>query len=213
MNNSTEQLLRTKSNNLLATSTNEDSLNRPIAIEDFNRYSQANQFKTTYHLMDNMPIPSKEYFIPKYTGFVPGMKSENSFGNSFTKASRDQLELFDKRQRNHETKEYLLLCDTNKNRSIYNPLSKAIGSFFMKNKECPFGIEKHEYDSTRSQSGYSINLLAKSPAGIICPNFIEPIENNKTEYRSHYNQQTTFHYKCPLYSTGILKQSHSRSYV
>lgn len=68
------------------------------------------------------------------------------------------------------------------------------------------------YDFTLNQSGYSINLLAKSPAGIICPTFIEPPENHKTEYGSHYNQKPSFHYKCPLYSTGILKQSNSKLY-
>lgn len=43
---------------------------------------------------------SKSYHIPNYAGYVPGMRTQNPFGKTFTKASIEEIKHFDNRRAN-----------------------------------------------------------------------------------------------------------------
>jgi hypothetical protein len=60
--------------------------------EDFNSWTKKNLYRTS---TADMHRPSsqgnKDYVIPGYSGVVPGVKSDNNFGKTFTKISREQF--------------------------------------------------------------------------------------------------------------------------
>lgn len=62
------------------------------------------------------------HYVPNYKGFVPGMKSENPFAESFTKLANKSISNFDTKRFAQET------YQKNTYDWKYNPLSKSIGS-------------------------------------------------------------------------------------
>lgn len=104
MKNSTEQLLEIKSQKLRAVSTREPSRYRQVQSQDFVGYDYQNQYRTTYGDMYNKtPKLVNTFYVPKYAGFVPGMKSENPFGACFTKLAKKQITDFDNKRFGKET--------------------------------------------------------------------------------------------------------------
>ena len=45
------------------------------------------KFKDTTHEFDTKPDKNQRYFVPGYMGFVPQVKAENVFGQSYSKIS------------------------------------------------------------------------------------------------------------------------------
>ena len=43
------------------------------------------------------------FYIPKYAGFVPGMRSENPFGANYTTLAKKQIDNFDNKRYGRET--------------------------------------------------------------------------------------------------------------
>ena len=63
-----------------------------------------NLYRTSYNdAFSNAPKLVNTYYIPKYAGFYPGMKSENPFGATFTKLAQKQMADFDNKRFGRET--------------------------------------------------------------------------------------------------------------
>lgn len=104
MDNSTEQLNNTKSCNLRSVSTRDASRYRPIDNKDFINYDYSNLYRTSYNDMySKAPKLLNTFYVPKYAGFVPGMKSENPFGATYTKLAKKQMDDFDNKRFDRET--------------------------------------------------------------------------------------------------------------
>jgi hypothetical protein len=73
-------------------------------------------------MSSKLPKLLNVHYVPNYKGFVPGMKSENPFAQSFTKLANNSISNFDTKRFAQETYE------KNTFEWKYNPLSKAIGS-------------------------------------------------------------------------------------
>ena len=50
-----------------------------------------------YRLLQ-LPKLLNSYFPPGYSGFVPGMKSENPYANDFTRLAKEKVDHIDKRR-------------------------------------------------------------------------------------------------------------------
>lgn len=112
MQNSTEQLLRTKSLNLRSISSRDEFRRKPLENTDFINYDYNNLYRTSYNDMySKTPKLLNTFYIPRYAGFVPGMKSENPFGATYTKLAKKQIDDFDNKRYGRETnvtyKEYI----------------------------------------------------------------------------------------------------------
>lgn len=112
MQNSTEQLLRTKSLNLRSISSRDEFRRKPLENTDFINYDYNNLYRTSYNDMySKTPKLLNTFYIPRYAGFVPGMKSENPFGATYTKLAKKQIDDFDNKRYGRETnvsyKEYV----------------------------------------------------------------------------------------------------------
>lgn len=64
----------------------------PIAAEDFRVWTSNNHYRTSKNDMESSSPPkNKTYAVPGYKGVIPGTKSDNNFGKTFTKISREQF--------------------------------------------------------------------------------------------------------------------------
>lgn len=64
----------------------------PVAARDFRAWTSHNQYRTsTSDMASPNPPEPKTYAIPGYKGMIPGTKSDNNFGKTFAKISREQL--------------------------------------------------------------------------------------------------------------------------
>ena len=203
MKNSTEQLLRTKSLHLQSISCPKDSYVQPIDVKNFNKFDANNLYKTSYSKMTfNDLKPFNKTYLPHYGGFIPGMNSENPFGSSFTKLASMQINKFE--NRNEISKEQ-------QNSARFHPISKFIGSFWNSKKKVQDFQTQYQnlpYTTDLRQSGYSINLLAKAPAGNIVPGLGGNMTS--TEYRVNFNKRRDFQYRGPTFNSGILKKSNDK---
>lgn len=104
MKNSTEQLLKTKSNNLASISARSEFHHKPVENTDFINHDYSNLYRTSYTDMStkvinlfNKQLPKliNTHHVPGYGGFVPGMKSENPFAKTFTTLAKDKINSFD----------------------------------------------------------------------------------------------------------------------
>lgn len=95
------------------------------------------------------------FHIPRYGGFVPGMKSENPFGKTYTKLAQEQIDKFDNKRFGRET-------NVTYKQWKYNPLSRTVGNFWNE-KEKKFretlqsSLSNHDYTAKLRESGYSEN--------------------------------------------------------
>lgn len=104
MDNSTVQLNESRSQNLRSVSTRAESKRRGIDDKDFINYDYNNLYRTSYNDMySNAPKLVNTYYVPKYAGFVSGMKSENPFGATFSKLAKKQMDDFDNKRFGRET--------------------------------------------------------------------------------------------------------------
>ena len=63
-----------------------------VNANDFRAWTSQNLYRTsTSDMCSPSPQNNKDYAIPGYTGTIPGVKSDNNFGKTFTKISREQL--------------------------------------------------------------------------------------------------------------------------
>ena len=201
--NSTEQILQTKSKNLRSQSCQPESYVSPVKSNNLDIYDRKNLYKTSYDVM-NSHFPNKNsnnYILPNYGGFVPGMKSENPFAHTFTVLAQQEFNKFDMRRSQQLQNQPFV-------ESRYRPMSKLIGSFWKKggnNGQYSTQFRDLPYDPYLSDSGYSINLKAKSPVGFFDPSIAG--SNKKTEYRVNFNTKKDFQYKVPMFSTGFIKNN------
>lgn len=64
----------------------------PVTVTDFRSWSSHNQYRTSTSDMSSPdPVKNKTSAIPGYSGTIPGTNSDNNFGKTFTKISREQL--------------------------------------------------------------------------------------------------------------------------
>ena len=106
MKNSTEHLNKTKSNNLKSISSRNEYHTKQLDNIDFINYDQRNHYRTTYTDMSTSePKMLNGYYMSRYSGFVPGMNSENPFGSTFQNLAREQIDKFDNRRYGRETTE------------------------------------------------------------------------------------------------------------
>ena len=80
-------------NNLVLNSPRPYLLSKsPLTPNDFRAWSSNHLYRTsTSDMHSASPPKNKNYAIPGYTGIIPGVASDNTFGKSFTKTSREQL--------------------------------------------------------------------------------------------------------------------------
>lgn len=77
---------------LSSTSQNFFKPTSPITANDFRAWTSHNQYRTSTHDMrSSSPPKNKTFAMPGYKGIVPGTKSDNNFGKTFTKISREQF--------------------------------------------------------------------------------------------------------------------------
>jgi hypothetical protein len=148
MKNSTLILQKVKSQELISISPKQGSKTKPINFQDFNVYDRYSQVES--------PLRNKQgslnrimsiHYLPKYQGFVPGIKSENMFGKSSSEISDKCSQEFRNRRSQLE----------NSNRNIdirYNPLSKSIGNI---KKEIFDKVAYHPVNDKLRDSGYIHN--------------------------------------------------------
>lgn len=137
------------------------------------------------------------HYIPHYKGFVPQVKSENLFARNFTKCANYGIRKFDEKR---------LLGKEDVNNWQYNPISKNIGGFKLKDEllnEVP--LKNHTFTSRLRDSGYSNNHLLCDKKGWT-PKKILHSDQKRTEYSIQYNVKKDFGWKEPLASTGKLKK-------
>jgi hypothetical protein len=82
-----------------------------INEDTFSKWSKSNMYRTNYtntfttvglipsHAQK--PLPPKNKAIPGYQGFVPGFRSENTFGKTFTQITKNRFQ--DKNLRSNTT--------------------------------------------------------------------------------------------------------------
>lgn len=89
----------------------------------------------------------------------------------------------------------------------YNPISKAVGGFKLKNsginKDIP--LTNHDFTSNLRDSGYSNNHLLCDKKGW-SPEKVLNSDMTRTEYRIQYNTKKDFGWKKPIPSTGKLQK-------
>lgn len=101
MKNSTEQLLFSKTKKLRAVSSQPDLKVKPIENSDFIIHDYQHQYRTsTNDMTSKMPKLLNSYYLPRYSGFVPGMISENPFGSCYSRLAKEQINNFDNRRFN-----------------------------------------------------------------------------------------------------------------
>ncbi|MCQ2820748.1 MAG: hypothetical protein MJ252_26100 [archaeon] len=104
MSNSTEQIDFKQTQRLRAVSTRDNSKTRPLDSTDFINYDYENMYRTSYNDMyRRVPKLVNTFYVPRYAGFVPGMKSENPFGATYTKLAKQQIDNFDNKRFGRET--------------------------------------------------------------------------------------------------------------
>ena len=104
MQNSTVQLLRTQSQKLRSVSARPDFANKPVENTYFIKYDYSNLYRTSYNDMSSkFPKLFNTYYIPRYAGFVPGMKSENPFAATYSRLAKEQIDNFDNKRFGRET--------------------------------------------------------------------------------------------------------------
>jgi len=65
---------------------------RPIKEDNFFKWSNDNMYRTSYNTQwTNKPLEPKNVAVPGYGGFVPGLKSENEFGKSYSRITRENF--------------------------------------------------------------------------------------------------------------------------
>ena len=104
MQNSTEQLNETKSKHLRSVSSGDTFYTKKLEGNDFINYDYNNLYRTSYNDMSSkQPKLLNTHYIPRYAGFVPGMKSENPFGATYSKLAKKQIDDFDNKRFGRET--------------------------------------------------------------------------------------------------------------
>jgi hypothetical protein len=104
MQNSTEQLNETKSKHLRSVSSGDTFYTKKLEANDFINYDYNNLYRTSYNDMSSkQPKLLNTHYIPRYAGFVPGMKSENPFGATYSKLAKKQIDDFDNKRFGRET--------------------------------------------------------------------------------------------------------------
>lgn len=95
-------------------------------------------------------------------------------------------------------------------------MSKKIGAFWNQkakrmNETVQSSLTNHGYTTRLRDSGYSENLFpSKMNSAWLNPCFASDMV--RTEYRIQYNVPKSIQYKCPKFSTGILKQK-EKNYI
>ena len=89
----------------------------------------------------------------------------------------------------------------------YNPISKAVGGFKLKNNKFTNDIPltNHGFTTRLRDSGYSNNHMLCDRKGWE-PEGVLNSDMKRTEYKIQYNPKKEFCYKGPIMSTGALKK-------
>jgi hypothetical protein len=68
-----------------------------------NAWSNGNMYRTSYNDMSKKkPVENKNYAIPKYSGFIPGMRGNSELGRVYTKITRRCYDKEDNFQKSHD---------------------------------------------------------------------------------------------------------------
>lgn len=90
--------------NLKSISTIEESKTGSLDNKNFIAHDYNNLYRTSYNDMSTkLPKLLNTYYTPRYSGFVPGMKSENPFASCFTRLGKEQIDIFDNRRFGRES--------------------------------------------------------------------------------------------------------------
>eukprot|EP00340_Litonotus_pictus_P008280 CAMPEP_0170518192 /NCGR_PEP_ID=MMETSP0209-20121228/3938_1 /TAXON_ID=665100 ORGANISM="Litonotus pictus, Strain P1" /NCGR_SAMPLE_ID=MMETSP0209 /ASSEMBLY_ACC=CAM_ASM_000301 /LENGTH=225 /DNA_ID=CAMNT_0010803659 /DNA_START=114 /DNA_END=791 /DNA_ORIENTATION=- len=201
LKNSTELYQGVLSKNLKDISVSDEVRYDPVKQETFVSWEKNNKYKTTNGLMNsNDQKLVNVHLIPAYKGFVPRIKSENLFGRNFTKCANFGIRKFDEIR-------YSGKDSDNYKDWQYNPISKAIGGFKLKNNnftnDTP--LTHHDFTPRLRDSGYSNNHLLCDKKGWT-PKKVLHSDQKRTEYRIQYNCKKDFGWTAPIPSTGKLKK-------
>jgi len=201
MQNSTEQLLNTKSNRLHSVTSREVFHKKPVEGQDFIQHDYNNLYRTSYNDMtQKFPKLENTHFIPGYKGFVPGLVSENPIASNITRLSKEQINSHDKKRfTGNDSSDY--------KQWKYNPLSKTHGNFFKTNPELHMQktLVSHDFTGKLKDSGYSVNHFTFDRTGWLAHPTLHS-DQKRTEYRIQYNTKKEIHYKGPRFCTGELKK-------
>ena len=201
-------MLKQNTKRLKSMSCNKDSYEQPLNHSLMNIYDHDNQYTTSYDKMtsnnnernnkgNNLHLYNE--YIPRYAGFIPGMKSQHPIGASFCFLAAQQRNIFETRL---DPESALAL-----HRSVsFNPISKAIGSWYDPKSKIQSYQTKYngvDYNTNLRGSGFTVNVCSRPAAGVI----MEGLGGNResTEYRKQYNVLKPFQFTKPTYNTGILK--------
>lgn len=104
MQNSTEIIDKKFSEELRARSCRDSFVKQPPQDRHFINWDFDHMYRTSYgDMYSKTPKLYNTYYVPRYAGFVPGQKSENPFGATFTKLSKQQIDNFDNKRFGRET--------------------------------------------------------------------------------------------------------------
>lgn len=206
----------------------------PITVDKFNQWTKDNMYRTSYGTLYTVkPSDPKNVVYPGYAGFIPGLKSNNEYGKTFSQIARDS---FAKPQlgvnkfklsstgfnfRKHDFIDQSIEAKTHKygsqtiqkhhpciNAEAWETQTQAIyknprGQLNPTYRETDKFLQTHKPRTI--QSGFSENFKTCDGTGWVPENVLNA-NRVWTEYRVRYNQQMPFHRDTNLFKVRKMKQ-------